>query len=161
YSFHDTAGSSTFADSVGGPAWDGTLQGSASLTGTNLHLNGSSGCFATLPPNITSNYTQMTVEFWADIAAGNPIWTRVFSFGDQTGGGQKNSGVDYCPYAAGNYQNLDLSNTGGVDAYANNNAGLIGSNNVHITVIVDSVGGALGYYKGTSVISTLNGAVPS
>ena len=160
YSFQDTAGSTTFADSVGGPPWDGTLQGSAALTGTSLHLDGSFGCFAFLPSNITSNYTQMTVEFWADVGAGNPIWTRVFSFGDQTGGGTKNTGVDYCSYAGGNYQNLDL-NASGVDCYANNNAGLNGSNNVHVTVIVDSVNGVVCYYNGASVVSTLNGAVPS
>jgi len=163
YSFQDTAGSSTFADSVGGPAWDGTLQGSAALTGSSLMLNGSSGCFASLPPYITSSYTQMTVEVWADIGAGNPVWTRVFFFGDQTGGGQKNSGVDYCSYATGGtsgYQNLDL-NVGGVDSYANNNAGLNGSNNVHITVVVDSASGSLYYYNGASVISTLNGDVLS
>ena len=159
YSFQDTAGSSTFADSVGGSAWDGTLQGSAALTGTNLHLDGSSGCFASLPPNITSNYTQMTVEFWADIGAGNAVWTRVFSFGDPTGG-TKNSGIDYCPYAGGGYQNLDLS-SGGVDAYANNNISIAGSNNIHITVIADSVNGALCYYNGASVVSTLNSATPS
>ena len=159
YSFQDTAGSSTFADSVGGSAWDGTLQGSAALTGTNLHLDGSSGCFASLPPNITSNYTQMTVEFWADIGAGNAVWTRVFSFGDPTGG-TKNSGIDYCPYAGGGYQNLDLS-SGGVDAYANNNISIAGSNNIHITVIADSVNGVLCYYNGASVVSTLNSATPS
>ncbi|EEF61350.1 immunoglobulin domain-containing protein [Pedosphaera parvula] len=161
YSFHDPAGSSTFVDSVGGLDWNGALQGSAALTGSSLHLDGSFGCFASLPPYITSNYTQMTVEFWTDIAPGNPVWTRVFSFGDQTGGGTKNSGVDYCPYAGGNYQNLDLSDLTGASTYANNNAGLNGTTNNHITVIVDSVKGALCYYNGVSVVSTLNGAVPS
>jgi hypothetical protein len=159
YSFHETAGSTTFADSVGGPDWNGTLQGSAALTGSSLHLDGSSGCFASLPSNITSNYTQMTVEFWADIGAGNPAWTRVFSFGDQNSG-TKNSGVDYCPYADGGYQNLDLS-SGGVGAYANNTPGLTNTSNDHVTVIVDSVNGALCFYNGTNVVSTLNSAVPS
>jgi hypothetical protein len=158
YSFQDTAGSSTFADSVGGSAWNGTLQGSAALTGTSLLLDGSSNCCASLPPNIMSNYTQMTVEFWADIGF-NPIWTRVFSFGSSDGI-NKTSGVDYCPYAGGNYQNLDLSNTNGVNAYANNNAGLNGMSGNHVTVIVDPVSGVLCYYNGTSVISTLQSAVP-
>jgi len=167
YSFQDPAGSSTFADSVGGPAWDGTLEGSAALTGSSLQLNGSYGCYASLPSYITSNYTQMTVEFWADIGAGNPVWTRVFSFGDQTGGGLKNSGVDYCPYAPGltdtgpQYQNLDLLNLGGVDAYANTTPDLRDTTGNHITVIVDSVNGSLCWYNGVSVVSTLQSAVPS
>ena len=163
YSFQDAAGSPSFADSVGGPAWDGTLQGTATLTGTNLLLDGSFNCYGFLPPNIMSNYTQMTVEFWADIGANNPVWTRVFSFGS-SGGGQKTSGFDYCSFAPGGtngYQNLDL-NAGGVDDYANNNVCLNGTNRVHVTVIVDPVNAALCYYNGTSNVSALNNvAVPS
>ena len=160
YSFQDTAGSTTFADSVGGPEWNGTLQGSAVLTGSSLMLDGTNGCYASLPSYITSNYTQMTVEFWADIGADNPIWTRVFSFGDTTGA-QKLSGVDYCPYAGGGYQNLDLLDTNSVDAYANNNVGLTNTMGDHVTIIVDPPNGVLCYYNGTSVVSTLNSAVPS
>ena len=163
YSFHDTAGSSAVADSVGGPDWNGALQGSAVLTGTNLLLNGSAGCYVSLPANIMSNYTQMTVEFWADIGAANPIWTRVFAFGSSSGG-TKTSGIDYCSYAPGGtngYQNLDL-NSGGVGDFANNDVCLNGTNRVHVTVIVDPVNAALCYYNGTSNVSSLNSvAVPS
>lgn len=160
YSFHDTAGSSTVADSVGGPDWNGALQGSAVLTGTNLLLNGSAGCYVSLPANIMSNYTQMTVEFWADIGAGNPDWTRVFSFGSSDGV-NKTSGVDYCPGAAGNYQNLDLS-SGGLGDYANSTPGIRGTNGIHVTVIVDPVNAALCYYNGTSNVSTIHSvAVPT
>jgi hypothetical protein len=160
YSFHDAAGSSVFSDSVGGSTWDGTLNGSATLTGSSLQLDGSSGCYASLPPYITSGYAQMTVEFWVDVGPSNPVWTRIFSFGDGSGG-TKNSGIDYCPFAAGNYQNLDLSDYYAVDGYANNNAGLNGATGKHITVVVDSTHGVLGYYNGASVVSTLNTAVPS
>jgi hypothetical protein len=123
-------------------------------------LDGTNGCYASLPSYITSNYTQMTVEFWADIGADNPIWTRVFSFGDTTGA-QKLSGIDYCPYAGGGYQNLDLLDTNSVDAYANNNVGLTNTMGDHVTIIVDPPNGVLCYYNGTSVVSTLNSAVPS
>jgi hypothetical protein len=166
YSFQDPATNSTFADSVGGPAWAGTLNGDATLTGTNLELDGTYQCYASLPPNITSNYTQMTVEFWADIGASNPVWTRVFFFGDPSGG-KKNSGVDYCPYAPAytntvpQYQNLDLLNLSGVDAYANATPDLRGTTGNHITVIVDSVNASLCWYNGVSVVSTLQSAVPS
>lgn len=159
YSFQDTAGSSTFADSVGGPAWDGTLQGSAALTGSSLQLDGSSGCFASLPPYIMSSYTQMTVEFWADIGPSNPVWTYAFFLGEQVGG-VKNAGVDYSPYGASNYQNCDLRNSGS-SVYANKNAGLLGTTGNHVTVIVDPVNGVLCFYNGVSVVSTLNGPVPS
>ncbi|HEY3915084.1 MAG TPA: hypothetical protein VGN61_11415, partial [Verrucomicrobiae bacterium] len=84
YSFNDPAGSQTFADSVGGTNWDGTLVddggGTAYLDGTNLDLDGG-GDFGQLPSGILSYYTQVTVEFWADFSANNPAWTRVFAFG--------------------------------------------------------------------------------
>ncbi len=161
YSFQDLAGSSSFADSVGGPVWAGTPEGTATLTGSSLVLDGSSGCFGLLPSNITSNYTQMTVECWVDIGTQSANWTRVFSFGNQTGGGGKQSGVDYSPNATGNYQNLDFLNNNNVDAYANNNVALVNTTGSHITVVVDSVNGAMYYYNGTNVVSTLNTAAPS
>jgi Immunoglobulin I-set domain len=154
YSFQDTAGSTTFADSVGGSTWDGTLQGSAALDGSSLQLDGSDGCFASLPSYIMSNYTQMTVEFWVDVAASNPIWTYVFSFGEQAGG-IKASGVDYCPYAGGNYQNSDLRDSSGF-VYANTNAGLLGTTGNHVTLIADPANNVLSFYNGPSFVSSLN-----
>ena len=161
YSFQDLAGSSSFVDSVGGPSWNGSLAGAAALTGSSLVLNGSSGCYAYLPSDITSDYNQMTVECWVDIGTQTANWTRVFSFGNQTGGGLKQSGVDYSPNATGGYQNLDLLNNSSVDGYANNNAALVNTTGSHITVVADSINGALCYYNGTNVVSTLNTAVPS
>jgi hypothetical protein len=155
YSFQDTAGSTTFADSVGGHDWDGTLQGSAALDGSSLQLDGSVGCYATLPSYIMSNYTQMTVEFWVDVGPDNPIWTYVFSFGEQAGG-IKASGVDYCPYAGGNYQNSDLRGNGTGFIYANKNVGLLGTTGNHVTLIADPVSGVLCFYNGATLISTLN-----
>jgi hypothetical protein len=158
YSFDDPAGSTNFADSVGGTNWDGTIEnpagGSPYLTGSSLQLDGE-GDYAELPSGIVTNSTQLTVETWVDIGA-VPTWTRVFSFGDQNGAGNKDSGVDFCPYAPGNYQNLDVLSTNGLDAYANNPESLNGETNVHITVVVDPVHNNAYYYNGLSVVSTLN-----
>lgn len=164
YSFKDTAGSPTFADSVGGAV--GALNndtasnpGSASLDGTELVLDGNGG-YAYLPGGIISNYTQLTVEFWADFSASNPLWARVCFFGDQNGG-NKNSGVDFCPYAAGNYQNLDMLSTNGADAYANSNPGLDGLTGSHVTVVVDPLSNSMYYYNGVTVVSVEHNTVPS
>src|SRR5580658_10413377 len=137
YSFDDSAGSTNFADSVGGPAWDGVLVpngGAPALTGSSLELFGDGG-YAELPADIITNYSQLTVEFWIDVGTNNQVWTRIFAFGSQNGSGNKNSGVDYCSYAGGNYQNLDDLSSNGVDAYANNPSGLNGTN-IHVTVVV-------------------------
>lgn len=163
YSFNDPAGSQTFADSVGGASWAGTLvdsgTGTAYLDGSSLQLDGG-GDYGLIPAGLTTNDTQVTVEFWADFSTNNPAWTRVFSFGDQNGGGGKNSGIDYCHYAGGNYQNLDMLATNGDDAYANNPEGLNGMTNVHVTVVVDPLHTKGYYYNGVSIISTLNGTPP-
>ena len=58
-------------------------------------------------------------------------------------------------------QNLDLLDTSGHDAYANNPAGVNNTTLDHITVVVDSVNNQLYYYNGTNVVSTLNSVVPS
>jgi len=89
-----------------------------------------------LPSGLISTNTQVTIEFWASLGASNPFWTRVFAFGDQNGSGAENTGLDYCHYAGGNYQNLNFQ-TGAGSGYANNPAGLNGVTNVHVTVVVD------------------------
>ena len=153
YSFNDPSNSTTFADSVGGAAWNGTLVANATLNGNSLVLPGDGASFATLPDNVIAGETQLTVEFWADFATNFP-WTRVFAFGSQTANGTKGSGVDYCHFAGGNYQNLDLLDTNGVDAYANNPQGLDTLANQHVTVVVDCVNSNMYYYNGTTVAST-------
>jgi hypothetical protein len=163
YSFKDTAGSATFADSAGSANGDlnnstAVNPNSASLDGTELLMDGTGG-YATLPTGLISGYTQLTVELWADVNSGVPLWTRIFSFGDQNGG-NKNSGVDFCPFAGGDYQNLDYV-AGGNGAYANSTPGLEGLTNRHVTVVVDPVNNQAYYYNGTKVVSTQHGTIAS
>ena len=161
YSFKDTAGSSTFTDSVG--TANGALQNpnspnSAYLTGTQLQLDGNGG-YGLLPSGMISPLSQVTIEFWASYS-NNLVWTRTFAFGDQTGGGGENSGLDYCHYAGGNYQNLNIMTNGpSPSTYVNNNSGLDGQTNVHVTVVVDPVNNQMYYYNGTTLTSSpLQGA---
>ena len=163
YSFNDPAGSPTFADSIGGTNWVGTIQNPDAaapyLDGHKLQLDGF-GDFGQVPAGILSNYSQITIEFWADFSSNNAVWTRVVAFGSQDENGNKNSGIDYCHYAGGNYQNLDASAPGD-DAYANNPAGLNGETNQHVTVVVDPVNNTLYYYNGLNLVSTGHGTVPA
>jgi hypothetical protein len=155
YSFNDLAGSSTFIDSMGGA--EGTLNNSlagnpssASLDGSQLQLDGTGG-YANLPGGLISSNTQVTIEFWATFSSSNPFWTRVFAFGDQNAGSE-NTGFDYCHYAGGNWQNLNLQ-TASSGVYANNPGGLNGQTNVHVTCVADPLGNKLYYYNGTKVTS--------
>lgn len=151
YSFNDTAGSTTFADSAGGSSWAGTLQGNAALDGSKLQLDGQ-GSFATVPAGIVHSYTQVTIEFWASFGPDNPVWTRTFAFGDQTGAGGELTGLDYCHYAGGDWENMNFQ-TASSGVFANNPTGLNGRTNVHVTIVIDPPGNKLYYYNGTKVKS--------
>jgi hypothetical protein len=86
YSFNDTAGSATAADSVPGnsPAWDATLNGAgASLTGSQLVLDGIDG-FAQMPAAILSGLDAVTFETWATFGTIG-TWANLFAFGDSDG----------------------------------------------------------------------------
>ena len=75
------------SDSIGGQ-W-GTNFGTATVTGGALVLDGTSGTYMQLPPNLFNgaNATALTVEFWATYGV-NGNWARVFDFGytNVTGG---------------------------------------------------------------------------
>jgi hypothetical protein len=131
---------------------------SAYLDGTELDLDGTGG-FGLLPSGLISTNQSVSIEFWASYSPTNQVWTRTFAFGDQTGAGGENTGLDYTHYAGGNYQNLNIQSGAG-SGYANNPAGLNGSNNVHVTVVVDPVNNTMYYYNGTTIISTMHGSVP-
>jgi hypothetical protein len=163
YSFTDAAGSSSFTDSVGGAT--GSLVNSAStnvnsayLDGSQLQLDGTGG-YALLPGGLISSKTQVTIEFWGSYSNSNPVWTRTFAFGDQNGGNE-NTGLDYCHYALGDWQNLNIQTPAG-SGYANNPGGLNGRTNVHVTAVVDPPSGSMYYYNGTAVMSTLHNSVPA
>lgn len=158
YSFNDNFTNSTFVDSVGGANWTGTNMGNAYLDGSQLQLDGN-GSWAQLPAGMVSSYSQVTIEFWATLYDSNPYWTRVFAFGDQSGTAE-NTGLDYCHYAGGNWQNLNIQ-TGAGGGYANNPGGLNGRTNVHVTVVVDPTSNNMFYYNGTALMSSLNGSVPA
>jgi len=151
YSFNEPSTSTTFADSVGGASWNGTLAGTAVLDGSMLQLDGF-GAFATLPASIVHTYSQVSIEFWATFGPNNPFWTRTFAFGDQNASAGENTGMDYCHYAGGDWQNMNVQNSAG-GVYANNHGGLNGQTNIHVTIVVDPVANKLYYYNGTVVMS--------
>jgi hypothetical protein len=163
YSFNDPTGSMTFADSVGGAAWNGSLIGFAYMDDGKLHLDGF-GSFGLMPGAMISGESAVTIELWGSFSNENPVWTRVFAFGDQDGAGAKVTGLDYTHFAGGNWQNFDLSTpVGGV--WVNNPGGLNGVENVHLTLIVDPVNNQMYYYNDTRIASNPgvngnNGIVP-
>ncbi len=74
YSFTNDA-----TDSVG--VAHGVLQGSATVAGGSLVLDGTGGTFLDLPPSLLTNYDAVTVDAWVTFNA-SPSWIRLWYFGD-------------------------------------------------------------------------------
>ena len=90
YSFFNKAnGSTNVVDSVG--TANGSLAGTAAITGGQLVLSGASGCYANLPTELITGYSAVTVEAWANY--GTLVANcYLFSFGDTDSSGD---GEDY------------------------------------------------------------------
>jgi hypothetical protein len=82
YSFGE-AGGATVADSVGGPAWGGTVLNGGTLGGGILTLASNLQQHARLPVGIVSALTNFTIETWVRLTS-TANWTRMFDFGNST-----------------------------------------------------------------------------
>ncbi|HEV2437680.1 MAG TPA: LamG-like jellyroll fold domain-containing protein [Verrucomicrobiae bacterium] len=88
YSFSDANGSTSVADSIGGPTWNGTvLSGgtnaivtSGAFTNGALWLNAAISNYVQLPSGILSNYTALTIEGWVT-AQTMPFHAMYYAFG--------------------------------------------------------------------------------
>lgn len=161
YSFNDAEGSLTATDSVGGLAWSATLNGNASLDGSQLNLDGSFGTFAELPSGVISNATAVTIETWASFGTQVNDWARLFDFGSTNGSGVVVNEFRLVPRAPGNYVDIFFG-VGSPGADANHPQGLDNQTNVHVVVVLDPAAGVLkAYTNGVAITGPPNGALPS
>src|ERR1035441_3291815 len=63
---------------------DGTLEGAATISGGQVHLNGTRGTFVNLPGGLIAGDRAVTFEFWATLGT-NKNWARVFDQGSTNG----------------------------------------------------------------------------
>jgi hypothetical protein len=82
YSFSETGGTNT-TDSVGGPAWTGTLPNGGAFAGGRLTLSSNSQQYVSLPAGIVGARSNFTVAAWVQLAS-TANWTRIFDFGNST-----------------------------------------------------------------------------
>jgi arabinoxylan arabinofuranohydrolase len=82
YNFSESGGAST-ADSVGGPAWNGTLFNGGTLSGGQLTFASVSSQHARLPAGIVSTFSNFTIEAWVKLNSATN-WSRIFDFGHNT-----------------------------------------------------------------------------
>jgi hypothetical protein len=153
YSFFSEPNGSTIATDVVASA-NGTLQGSAAITGGQLVLNGASGSYLNLPSGIVNNsYSAVTIETWASFGS-MPVNCFFWGLGNTDGGG---SGEDYifCAPKAGRVAitGSDPGYTG--EQNANSGADWSGWTNLHIVAIYNPPAGQVALYT-NGVLAAVN-----
>ncbi len=153
YSFNSAAGSTVAVDSIGGAAWNGTLQGNAVLDGHQLVLDGSDGTYVNLPAGIIGNGKAVTVEAWATFGVQSRDWSRLFSFGNLDAASNVAEQLRLSPRAGGNW--VDFNYLG---AYANHPQGWDNQTNLHIVAVANPPSGFLGIYANGVLIGRASNA---
>jgi hypothetical protein len=150
YSFNESPGSTTTADSVPGnsPTWDGTVNGDATFTGTGqLVLSGNQGSSVTLPAGILSGMDEVTIEAWATFPSAINPFANLFAFGDSD-----TDPLDSTYGDGGNYITFS-PHTGGLTAQANFGQGLPGFNGERDAV---SSGGVLDNQTNVQIVAVFH-----
>lgn len=124
-------------DSVGGAT--GTNQGTATVTGGALVLDGAAGTFMELPPHLLSGLTAVTFDFWATFGA-NTDNCRVFDFGNTNFVSAfvppPQNYVFFSPRAVGGTR-IGITGGSSESQQTLSGAGILDSQTVHVTVVVD------------------------
>ncbi len=144
------------SDSIGGQ-W-GTNFGSATVTGGKLVLDGTSGTFMQLPPNLYNgaNATALTVEFWATYGS-NPNFVYTFAFGVTNVVGGAVIGFNHAMYCSHTGTGQTASATPGDPLFSQtaNATGNLDNQTVHVAVVLDPPNKLLSIYT-NGVLETAN-----
>ena len=152
YSFTSDA-----SDSVGGPAWNGTLPNGGTFANGQVTLAAASSQYVQLPGGILSNYTSVTIETWVTFPDQLPVNCFFYGFGNTDVGG---AGMDYIFCAP---QGGRIAITAADPGYTGeqNAAGagdLSYHTNLHVVAVYNPPGGYLAFYT-NGVLAAINNAV--
>jgi len=157
YSFNDSPGSGTAADSVGGSAWNGALPNGGTFGNGQLTLASASQQYVQLAAGILSNYTAVTIEAWATFADQLPVNCFFYGFGNTDGSG---AGEDYifCAPQGGRIAitAADPGNPGEQNASGAGDFSF--QTNFHLVALYNPPGGSLVLYT-NGVLAAINTAV--
>ena len=144
YSFDD--GDTLVYDSVGGK--DGTLEGTATISGNMLVLDGS-GAAAWLPSDtLDAGLTDVTIEAWVELGTAS-TWARAWDFGATSGSNGGNT-MYFVPNNGGGGTQFTVSTTGfpswqtGEESVTSD--GLVEGEMTHVVCVFDSVGPEMRMY---------------
>lgn len=154
YSFNESPGSATAADSEGGPAWDGTLPNGGTFGGGQLALAGASQQFVQLPSQILSNYPMVTIEAWVTFPGQLPLNCFFYGFGNSVGSEGRN--YIFCAPRAGRIAITDGAWSG--EQNARGAGDLSYRTNLHFVAVYHPPAGYLALYT-NGVLAAINNSV--
>ena len=153
YSFSESSGTNA-ADSVGGPAWNGTLPRGGAFASGQLTLLSNSQQFVRLPAGILSNYSAVTIETWATFPDQLPVNCFFFGFGNTNG----SFGTSYifCAPQGGRIAITATDYTGEQNAYGNFDFSF--HTNFHVTAVFNPPLSVIALYT-NGVLAGINTSV--
>ena len=153
YSFNETGGT-VVHDSIGGPAWNGTLPNGGTFGGGQLTLSSASSQYVNLPAGILSNYTAVTIEAWATFPDQISYFTMFFSFGNTVSGVGNN--YLFCAPQGGRIAITSTNYLGEQNAYSGIDFSF--HTNLHVTAVFDPPASYLAIYT-NGVLAGVNTAI--
>ena len=157
YSFTD--GDTVAVDSVGG--MNGTLTGTATISGNQLVLDGSGG--VNLPSNVLDPELQsVTIEFWFEVST-VVSWQRVFDFGETVGGSGGNT-MFYSPTSGGNDSRFVIG-TNGAPSYSTGEDMVMGpavavNTPTHVACVYDGGMKMIKLYQDGELLDSISTTMP-
>jgi alpha-L-arabinofuranosidase len=153
YSFSETSGTNV-ADSVGGPAWNGTLPRGGTFGNGQLILSSNSQQYVQLPANILSNYSAVTIETWVTFP--DQIAANCFFFGFGNINGSSGANYIFCAPQGGRIAITSGNNSSEQNAYGNFDFSF--HTNFHVMAVFNPPAGYLALYT-NGVLAGINSAV--
>jgi glucuronoarabinoxylan endo-1,4-beta-xylanase len=159
YTFNESSGSTTAPDSIGGPAWNGTLPNGGVFASGQLSFSSASQQYLALPGGILSNDATATIEMWIPSISGtttSPPYVYLFAIGNTDSGG---NGYDYVCFAP-NLARVAISaaDPGYTGEQGGNLASSLGlAANLHLTCVFDCPAGVISVYTNGVLASAFTG----
>jgi hypothetical protein len=130
------------SDSVGHA--DGTLEGAATISGGQVHLDGTRGTYVNLPGGLIAGDGAVTFEFWATLGT-NKSWARVFDQGS-TNGSKGGHDLYFCPHSGAKDFRLTIMDPHPAERVVTVPGNLDNQTNLHVACVLDPASGFMGIY---------------
>lgn len=137
--------------------FNGTLEGAATISDGQVHLNGTRGTYVNLPGGLIAGYPAVTFEFWASLGT-NRNWARVFDQGS-TNGNNGQHDLYFCPHSGRDFR-LTIMDPHPRERVVTIPGNLDNQTNIYVACVLDPPSGFMGIYT-NGVLAASRGGLTS